>query len=107
VLQALKEGTYSISLYLDILTAKRWYGTHTEIINILGTWNRLYVRYVNFNNPMTLHVVLKPFTFISMERKWNHLSINHSIKEKTSQRKLSVEKTTLHTGRGGTYYNHA
>jgi len=31
---------------------------------ILGTWYGLNVRNINVDNPMTFHVILKPFTLI-------------------------------------------
>lgn len=34
------------------------------MIILLGTWHGLNIRDINFDDPMTFHVILKPFTLI-------------------------------------------
>lgn len=49
------------SVYDYFNTSNKW---KEKLRNLLGTRHRFYIRNINFNHPMTLHIVLQPFTFI-------------------------------------------
>ena len=54
------------------------------MLTILGTWHGLNVRNINFNNPMTFHVILKPFTLVP----------KCSYTEPTNIKTLTIEQKT-------------
>lgn len=75
-------------MYIQTVPQSKTSFIHKEAIKIryiLGPRSRFYNRYIDFNYTMTLHIVLKPFTFIP---KITHYRI--------SVTKKSCMKTGIH-----------